>query len=53
MIAAGVQVLRKSGVLYAPSLVDPLVVRRILETALPLQKISGKTTETSKKRKKK
>lgn len=38
MISAGVQVLRESGVLYAASPVDFLVVRRILETALDLRK---------------
>ena len=34
MIAAGVQVLRESGVLFAESSADQVVVRRILERAL-------------------
>ena len=38
MISAGVQVLHESGVLFAESSADYLVVRRILETALAVQK---------------
>jgi hypothetical protein len=46
-IAAGVRVLRESGVLFAASPVDPLVVRRILETALSLSKCEQENSQTS------
>jgi len=39
-ISEGVRVLRESGLLYAATPVDFLVVRRILETALALDKPS-------------